>query len=184
MSETKPERRSPALIATAIALPLALITGLIVAAVVMQRDLEAEPAILAEFPAPGADSDECVTLLDQLPDELGSLERAEIVDPAPAATAAWREPGLLDDPVVLRCGLERPLEFDQAAALQLVNEVQWFEVSGAEMGLDSSTWYAVDRGEYVALTLPTGTGPTPVQIISEVISEHLPQQELDPAPIG
>lgn len=184
MSEPKPERRSPALIATAIALPIAVITGLIIAAVMMQRDLEPEPVILADFPAPEANSQECETLFEQLPNELGDLERAEIQEPAPAATAAWREPGLLDDPVVLRCGMERPLEFDQAAALQLVNDVQWFEISGAAAGLDSSTWFVVDRGVYIALTLPTGTGPTPVQILSEVISEHLPQQEIDPAPIN
>lgn len=184
MSETQPERRSPALIATAIALPLALITGLIVAAVVMQRNLDAEPVILAEVPAPAADSDECTTLLAALPEELGDLERADIVDPAPAGAAAWRTAGTLDDPVVLRCGLERPLDFDQAAALQLVNDVQWFQVSGEAMGLDSSTWYAVDRSVYLALTLPDGTGPTPLQVISDTITENLPQQAIDPAPIN
>ncbi|MBM4507934.1 DUF3515 family protein, partial [Rhodococcus hoagii] len=46
-----------------------------------------------------------------------------------------------------------------------------------------STWYAVDRGVYVALTVPNGSGPTPLQDASAAVSEALPQKPLDPAPV-
>ncbi len=83
----------------------------------------------------------------------------------------------------MRCGLPRPPEFDQASPLSVVDGVQWFEISGASQGIEASTWYAVDRGVYVALTVPNGSGPTPLQDASAAVSEALPQKPLDPAPV-
>lgn len=176
------ERRSPALIATAIALPTALIVGLVIAAVVAGKNPELEPVALGPVPAPQADSAACTSLLEALPENLGDFTKAEIVEPAPAGAAAWQQAE--GEPVVLRCGLDRPAEFDQAAALQVVNGVQWFQISGTDVGLAASSWFAVDRGEYVGITVPDGTGPTPIQEISDTISATLPQQPLDPAPIS
>ncbi len=175
------ERRSPALIATAIALPVALIVGLVIAAVVAGKNPTLEPVALGPVPAPNAESETCVSLLEALPEDIGDFTKAELVEPAPAGAAAWqRSEG---EPIVLRCGLDRPAEFDQAAALQVVNGVQWFQISGTDIGLAASTWFAVDRGEYIGITVPDGTGPTPIQEISDTISATIPQQPLDPAPI-
>ncbi|MCV7169737.1 DUF3515 domain-containing protein, partial [Mycobacterium manitobense] len=113
--------------------------------------------------------------------------------------AAWRaEPGA--EPVVLRCGLDRPAEFVVGAPLQMVDAVAWFRVGEARAGeagvgeADAgggqsgdgtrSTWYAVDRPVYVALTLPAGSGPTPIQLMSATITETLPARPADPAPVG
>ena len=174
-------RRSPALIATAIALPVALLIGIVVAAVIVSRSPVNTPVGLGPVPAPDAESASCSQLLGALPDDLGDYTRAELADPAPVGAAAWQSAE--GEEVVLRCGLERPAEFDQAAALQVIDEVQWFEVSGAEEGIPASTWFAVDRPVYVALTVPEGSGPTPLQDITAAIASTLPQQELDPAPI-
>lgn len=176
------ERRSPALIATAIALPTALIVGLVIAAVVAGKNPQLEPVALGPVPAPTADSAACVSLLEALPETIGEFEKAEIVEPAPAGATAWQRSE--SEPIVLRCGLDRPVEFDQAAALQVVNGVQWFQISGTDIGLAASTWFAVDRGEYIGITVPDGTGPTPIQEISDTISATLAQQPLDPAPIA
>ncbi|NLU81566.1 DUF3515 domain-containing protein [Rhodococcus sp. HNM0569] len=174
--------RHPAVIATAVALPVALVVGLIVSALLAGRNPEREPVALGPVPAPAAPSAECGTLMAALPDQLGDFDRAELVEPAPEATAAWQQDE--GEPIVLRCGLDRPLEFDQAAALQVVNGVQWFEVSGQDVGMASSSWFAVDRGIYVGVTIPDGTGPTPLQDVSDTLSAALPQQPLDPAPVG
>jgi Protein of unknown function (DUF3515) len=58
--------------------------------------------------------------------------------------------------------------------------VQWFRIADAGF----STWYAVDRAVYVALTLPPDSGPTPIQQISGAIAKALPAKPLDPAPAG
>ncbi len=55
---------------------------------------------------------------------------------------------------------------------------QWFELTDA----DRSTWFAVDRPVYIALTLPSGSGPTPIQEISQTIAKTMPAKAVDPAP--
>ena len=190
-------RFHPAVIATAIALPVALIVGIVVAGVLVSRSDDAAQtdsgpvAVSGAVPAPQADSESCTALLATLPDSLGDYTRAELAEPAPAGAAAWRpgpdaqasrDGGADAEPIVLRCGLDRPAEFRQGVGIQQVDSVQWFEVSGAEMGLESSTWYTVDRPVYLALTLPDDSGPTPIQELSTVIADALPEQPIDPAP--
>lgn len=137
----------------------------------------AKPVAIAAAPAPQADSPQCAALLEALPEQLGDYRRAEAVEPVPAGAAAWQaDPAA--DPVILRCGLDRPVDFVVGTPLQVVDEVQWFEASTD----GSSTWFAVDRGTYVALTLPSGSGPTPIQLVSKALARTMPAQALDPGP--
>lgn len=174
-------RRHPALIASAVALPVALLVGIIVAAVMTGRSTTREPVALGSVPAPQADSAECAGLLKAMPDALGDYERADLAKPAPAGALAWSTANG-GQAITLRCGLDRPAEFVQGSALQVVDDVQWLQVSGKAQGLDASTWYVVDRGVYAALTLPDGTGPTPIQSVSDAIAKALPAKPIDPAP--
>lgn len=152
---------------------------LVVVLAALRRPPPAPPVAIAAVPAPHADSAPCRTLTAALPDLLGDFDRAPVADPAPAGTAAWRSPQAAD-PVVLRCGLDRPAEFVVGSPLQSVGAVQWFAVREE----DRATWFAVDRDVYVALTLPAGSGPTPIQEISEVIDDTLTAVPIDPAPVG
>lgn len=176
------ERRHPALIAAAVALPVALVIGVIVAAFLAGQMPVRQPVALGPVPSPGATSPECAAVLPALPGDLGDYETAELATPAPPGVQAWRHHDG-GDPVVLRCGLDRPLEFNRAAPLQVVNRVQWFEVSGKDLGLAASTWFAVDRGVYIALTVPDGSGPTPLQAVSDAIVAALIEKPLDPGPL-
>lgn len=139
-------------------------------------DPEPGPVPVATVPAPQAESEDCALLLDGVPDQLGDYESAEILEPAPAGVAAWRDSG--DFPVILRCGLDRPGDFVVGSPIQQVNEVQWFRVAEG----DRVSWFAVDRPVYIALTLPDGSGPAPIQQLSQAISDILPAQPIDPAP--
>ncbi|OZC70442.1 hypothetical protein CH251_18215 [Rhodococcus sp. 06-462-5] len=182
-TEATREQRHPAVIATAIALPVALVVGVLVAAIAVNRSPVQDPVALGPVDSPDAASAQCTSLLDALPENLGDYTRAELADPAPAGVRAWVSAEENAEPVVLRCGLPRPIGFDVAAPLQVINGVQWFEVSGADDGIDASTWFVVDRGVYVALTIPGDSGPTPLQDASSAVSDALPQQPLDPAPL-
>lgn len=137
------------------------------------------PVAIAAVPAPQAESAECRSLMATLPDILGDLERATAAEPVPAGTAAWRSTG---EPVILRCGLDRPAEFVVGSPLQMVDDVQWFRLS--DSGMSRSTWICVDRPVYIALTLPDGSGPAPIQSLSEVISRTMPAMPIRPAPAG
>ncbi|WP_433264197.1 DUF3515 domain-containing protein [Actinosynnema sp. CS-041913] len=129
------------------------------------------PLALVPVPAPEAEGEECKALLNELPTELVSngapLPRRELASPAPTATMAW---GNADhEPIVLRCGLNRPADLNQTSQLRVVSEVQWLEINEG----DKATWYTVDRPTYVALTLPSDAGTGPLQDISTTIRDTL-----------
>ncbi|MEU1427645.1 DUF3515 domain-containing protein [Nocardia sp. NPDC005746] len=175
-------RRSPALIATAVALPVALVVGLIVMGVLANRHHSRDPLALGSVPAPAAAGPECTALLPALPDKIGDYTTAELMQPAPPATHAWQLPDG-GDAIVVRCGLDRPLEFTKSSPLQVVNGVNWFELRDQTSGVTSGTWWAVDRGTYIALTMPDNAGATPLQEVSEAIKKAMSEKPMDPNPI-
>jgi Protein of unknown function (DUF3515) len=151
----------------------------VILAIAATRHPPLQPVGIPTVSAPHAQDSACRALLDALPQRLGDYQRATIARPAPPGTAAWRT--VIDsDPVVLRCGLDRPTDFVVGSPIQLVDRVQWFEARQD----DRSTWYAVDRPVYLALTLPSGSGPTPIQQLSELIDHTMPAVPIRPSPPG
>ena len=151
----------------------------VILAIAATRHPPVAPVAIATVRAPHAQDKACGALLAALPQRLGDYQRAPIAQPTPPATAAWRTPSD-SEAVVLRCGLERPTDFLVGSPIQLVDRVQWFE---ARQG-DRSTWYTVDRPVYVALTLPSGSGPTPIQQLSDLIDHTMPAVPINPSPVG
>jgi hypothetical protein len=151
----------------------------VVLAIAATRHPPSRPVAIPDVAAPQAQDPGCKALLDALPQRLGDYQRAAIAQPAPPATAAWRTASE-SDPVVLRCGLARPTDFVVGSPIQVVDRVQWFEARDSER----STWYTVDRAVYVALTLPSGSGPTPIQQLSELIDHTMPAVPIRPSPVG
>ncbi|GGM79927.1 hypothetical protein GCM10011609_14660 [Lentzea pudingi] len=132
------------------------------------------PLALVSIDAPAAASPECASLVEKLPVGLPSgkdmLSRRELASPAPPATVAWGD--AKHDPVVLRCGLPRPSELSATSQLRVISDVQWLELPGS----DSSTWVIVDRGVYVALTVPADAGTGPLQDVSTTVRDLLAKQ--------
>lgn len=165
------------LIIAAVGVAVAAVIVLLTFAATRQAAPPDKPVAIAAAPAPQADSPPCRALMEALPEQLGDYRRAQAVEPVPAGAAAWQaDPDA--DAVILRCGLDRPVDFVVGTPLQVVDEVQWSEVKA----YGTSTWFAVDRGTYVALTLPPESGPTPIQLISKAIARTMPAQPLDPGP--
>lgn len=162
-----------------LALTLALAALAAVLALAASRRTPPSPVPIAAVPAPAAQSPECRALMATLPDRLGELPRAVAAEPVPAGAAAW---GGSAAPVIMRCGLGRPAEFVVGSPLQMVDDVQWFRIGDPDTR--RSTWVSVDRAVYVALTLPDGSGPTPIQTLSEVISRTMPAMPIRPGPPG
>ena len=170
------ESDGPPRVALIAALVLAIGAVVVVLAIAATRQHTAS-VIVAAVPAPHAQDAACQKLVEALPQRLGDYTRAALVQPAPVGAAAWRPAGE-GDPVVLRCGLDRPTDFVVGSPIQQVDRVQWFQVSQDQR----STWYAVDRPVYLALTLPAGSGPTPIQQLSELIDRTMPARPVAPAP--
>jgi Protein of unknown function (DUF3515) len=165
------------LVIAAIVVAAGALAAILALAALRQNTSTQLPVAIAAVPAPKADSTECRSLADALPQQLDDYRRAQAAEPVPAGATAWQADGQV---VILRCGVDRPAEFVVGSPLQVVDAVQWFEVSDA----GRSTWFAVDRPVYVALTLPQGSGPTPIQEISDIIAKSLPPKAIDPAPVG
>ena len=157
---------------------LVLAVGVIgvILAIAAPRHPPPQPVAIPAVPAPRAQDPACRAVLEALPQRLGDYQRAPIAQPAPPGTAAWRAASG-GEPVVLRCGLDRPADFAVGSPIQLVDRVQWFEVRQD----DRSTWYTVDRTVYSALTLPSGSGPTPIQQLSDLIDHTLPAVPISPS---
>jgi hypothetical protein len=171
-----------ALLIVAVALGVVAIGAILVIAAT--RQAPPQPVVLPAAPAPQATDPACRALVDALPQRLGNYQRAPVAQPAPQGAAAWRA-GPDGRPVVLRCGLDRPAAFVVGSPIQIVDRVQWFEVAAQQQSAGDagrSTWYTVDRPVYVALTLPSGSGPTPIQQLSELIDHTITAVPINPAP--
>jgi hypothetical protein len=169
---------------TAVALAVAAIG--VILAIAATREAPPQPVALPAVAAPHAANTACRALADALPQRLGDYRRAPLAQPAPEGATAWRaKPG--GDPVVLRCGLDRPAEFVVGSPIQVVDRVQWFQVAAQQQSAGDagrSTWYTVDRPVYIALTLPSGSGPTPIQELSDAIDRTMTPVPIDPVPPG
>ncbi len=161
------------------ALAVAVVAVGAVVAVAASRQAPPAPAVIAAVPAPQAQSPECRSLMATLPDKLGELTRATAAEPVPAGAAAWGDP---QSPVIMRCGLDRPGEFVVGSPLQMVDEVGWFRIDDPD--IERSTWIAVDRPVYVALTLPAGSGSGPIQTLSQVLARTMPAVPIRPGRPG
>jgi hypothetical protein len=138
------------------------------------------PLALVTVDAPAAGSPECTSLVEKLPVGLPSgqdmLPRREIATPAPVGAVAWGD--ARHDPVVLRCGLNRPAELSPTSELRVISDVTWLRVEGS----GSATWFVVDRPAYVALTVPDDAGTGPLQDVSTTIRDLLPKGAVKTTP--
>ena len=91
----------------------------------------------------------CAELRDALPEVVAGLERRS-VEPEDAYAAAWGS-----TPVVLRCGVDQPEEFDIYSACQITDGVAWFipdeQITGEPVDIVMTT---IGRSPGVEVTLP------------------------------
>ena len=187
------ERRGPRIVlGIALALPVLLVVGVLVAAQILGRqtdpDPDTGPLALAAIPVPAAAAADCARLLSGLPQEIntgdGLLPRRVLANPVPAGTVAWggesQASGRVEDqPVVLRCGLPAPAELGPTASLLDVDGVDWLRIPG----FGATTWVTADRAVFVGLTLPDGIGSGAIQDVSRGIKITLVSRDTTPAPI-
>jgi hypothetical protein len=177
--------RPPAAVLVAIALPLVLAVTVAVLSLVNRNATDpatadpgppdTRPLAAAPVDAPDASGPACTALLAALPPTLpggdAGLPTRALADPAPAGVRAWAAPSR---PVVLRCGLPRPAELTPTSALVVVNGVSWLQLPDDVPDPVQSSWVAVDRGTYIAVTTPATVGSGPLQAVSDVITATLP----------
>ncbi|WIM68722.1 DUF3515 domain-containing protein [Corynebacterium breve] len=167
--------RTPVYISLGLA--LALVLAVIVGAKVYFDRLTNQPVAMTPLPAPDAESAECASLLESLPDELLGHKRAELVEPAPAGAAAWQTSEL--ERITLRCGVDVPLQYTEYSSTENIGGAEWLRVDDATPGSTLKTWYTTDRFPVVAVT----TDELGLDGATEPVSE-LPVAELKEQPVN
>ena len=144
------------------------VVGVMISARIAYDHAEHRPITLNAIDAPGASSNECSRLVDNLPDSLGSFDRVPVAQPAPAGAAVWVKG---DKRVTLRCGVQPP---DSYTALSTTEqhgkdddhtmdtgpaaEIRWLGVAdtvGGDVPVSGTvTWYTLGRSQEVAVTGP------------------------------
>jgi uncharacterized protein DUF3515 len=176
--------RSPAWLATLIALPVTIVLVLI-AVVAENRGGDPAPAASPAASAAALPSikvaappaltvaaqQACQELISALPTELGALPARPVDSPSPYVVA-WGEPA-----VTLRCGVARPPAFIATADVQQINGVSWF----AERRGQTTAWTVVDRPVYVEVLVPAADAGGPVARLSTAVTASLKPRPLDPA---
>ncbi|WP_299570778.1 DUF3515 domain-containing protein [uncultured Williamsia sp.] len=166
------ERRSPALIATLVAIPVVVVVLFIVVAA---NRTGSDDRSLPLTSASATPSPECTRLLAALPqtfDGYGNRSQDGGLVQWPSTRSGSDNTG----PVQLRCGVARPTGLAPTSALQVVDPVQWFSSTQDSRG---TLWVAVDHRPYVALWLPVNVGNGPITDVSTVIDRVLPRASLD-----
>ncbi len=170
------DRRLPRiLLGLALALPVLLVVGVLIASQVLGRQTDPDPSTgplaLGPVPVPAAASADCARFLSGLPQDIntgeGLLPRRALAAPVPAGTVAWggekEATGRPEDqPIVLRCGLATPPELTATSPLLDVDGVDWLRLPGT----GATTWVTTDRAVFVGLTLPDGIGSGAIQDVS------------------
>lgn len=155
-----------ALVVVVLAIAVAVTLGLINKA---NPVVATGPVPVATVGQPGADSAACKALMLKLPTEVaGSKQRP--IEGGGDGIAVWGDPT-----VILRCGLETPQELNCSAALTQVDSVAWLQLPG--QGTPDTTYIAADRSVRIAVTIPDGTGTSPIQEISDVVAATLPARQ-------
>ncbi|HEX6232242.1 MAG TPA: DUF3515 domain-containing protein [Jiangellaceae bacterium] len=112
---------------------------------------------------PGADQ-ACAGLLADLPDVVSDAVIRD-VEPAELPAAAWGQP-----PVVLRCGVGLPPEYQPDAILTEIDGVAWLPAEG----IGGSFFSTVDRDPIVEVAVPDDYDPaTVLGDLGPAIARHL-----------
>jgi hypothetical protein len=103
-----------------------------------------------DVPALGpAEESNCSELVGALPDTVDGAARRD-VDPEDAPAAAWGDP-----PILLRCGVEMPREYDDFATCQETNGVGWFipeeQMTGSPRAITMTT---IGRDVNIEVSMP------------------------------
>jgi Protein of unknown function (DUF3515) len=154
-----PDRRraSPALLATAVALPVTVVLVLLFARLAGGDDSpEVAPATPTAVALPAipvsppptlseAAQKACQELVSALPTTLGDRPARPVQSSSPYV-AAWGDPA-----VVLRCGVATPAGYAPDSQVFDISGVRWFPVARGS----STVWTVVNKSVRVEVTAPT-----------------------------
>lgn len=155
----------------ALILSLILVAAVLIGARVLLGPAGQQRIAMSTLPAPDAESAECASLIEDLPEKAFGHTRAAIEDPQPAGVAAWSSSDL--ERVTLRCGVSLPFQYTALADTIDVDGTTWLPVSDITAGSNLQTWYSVNRSPVIAITadsMSTDNADNPVDPFSTAVA--------------
>lgn len=143
------------------------------------RTLDNKEADTFETPLVGLAKGEdrrCSDLMAHLPNELSTqptytrYDGARSKQLADNSMAAWVADGY--EPIVIRCGVGFPSNYQPGAQLQSINDVPWFEDTTLGNGTTASTWFALGRSANIAVSTPQEPAQAALTTLTNVIKER------------
>lgn len=178
MSSSDSSKLSRTLIWTSLILAVILVVGVLIGARVMMNRAMDRPVPVGPVEAPLADSAECSSLLESMPETVAGHQRREIAEPAPEGVAAYATTS--NERITVRCGVDLPFQYSELSITEDHGEVEWMRIDDPTPGIELSTWYTVNRTPVVAVT--SEDGENPVTEVSEAIAA-LPEDNPEPQPV-
>ncbi|MGV0422763.1 DUF3515 domain-containing protein [Corynebacterium sanguinis] len=129
------------------------------------------PAPLSQLAdGPATEAGTCDALLSALPQS--PAEGYTRLDVEQERTVAWQAEG--KEPILLRCNVAPPENYEPGLQLYQINGVTWFEDTELADNPSASTWFALGRDAVIAVHLPQGEGNAAVTALSEAIEATVP----------
>lgn len=171
-------RFSPAAIASLVAIPVVVLV-IVLGVVLFKSDDAKYRTDLEKLSAAQSADPQCARLMTDLPEHFDGFDGRRTKNGYVEWPAGKDMPG----PIQVRCGVDRPTEFNDTSKLDQVNGVQWFTAS-TKTGADGQLFYCVDHRPYVALWVPENGGNSAITALSAIIVKDLAAGPLDlgPAP--
>ena len=117
-------------------------------------------AVVVPSSAPSA----CAAVMATLPKTLDGLDERD-TSPASTDVRAWGDP-----PVVVRCGVDRPADYDPTAGCAQVNRVGWYEQPATDGSILTANW----ASPRVEVSLPGRYTPAAVLVaVSNAIAAQV-----------
>ncbi|ALG86905.1 hypothetical protein ACH46_14025 [Gordonia phthalatica] len=171
VADPEDTRWSPALIATMITVPVLVIAGFIAFAALKYSGSDTPQTPIDSYATGGPGADRCAEFIAKLPAQLGDFNDKTIDD----TTVRWRKEG--SDPLVLKCGVQRPEKLEPTSALQVINPIQWFLTDSRDDA--GQAYVSVDHRPYIAVWVPLRAGNAPITDLSALIADNLTAAPLD-----
>ena len=129
------------------------------------------------FPAPltqlaSGDTAVCGDLLAAMPETVA--DDYERIDVPEDHTIAWAADGR--EPIVLRCGVAPPENYEPGIQLNQVNDIVWFEDTVLASGTTAGTWFALGRETDIAVSTPQDVSSEVLVQLGDVIAAETAEQ--------
>ncbi|MFT4127018.1 MAG: DUF3515 domain-containing protein [Gordonia sp. (in: high G+C Gram-positive bacteria)] len=166
------ERMPAALIATLITIPVMVIVGFIAFAALRSADDGEVSTPIDAFATTSSTTADCADFLAALPTRFDGFGSKQIS----AGAARWAGADV-GDPILVRCGVQRPGGLSPTSALHVVNGIQWLITDTVDGR--GNAYVCVDHRPYVALWAPISSGNAATVDVSAAIGTVLTSGPLD-----